>query len=143
MPSFEMPDFYVPWPARLNPNLEAARAHSKVWAREMGILGGFQDDAGPHIWDERDFDRHDYALFCAYIHPEAPTPELNLMTDWNVWAFYVDDYFLQVYKRSKDHAGAKKYLDRVLLFMPLDLNSLPTPTNPMERGLADVWLRTA
>ncbi len=143
MPSFEMPDFYVPWPARLNPNLETARAHSKVWAREMGILGELQEEGSPNLWDEGDFDKHDYARLCAYIHPEAPAPELDLMTDWNVWAFYVDDYFLKVYKQSKDPAGAKKYLDRVLLFMPLDLKSLPAPTNPMERGLADLWLRTA
>jgi germacradienol/geosmin synthase len=143
MQPFELPDFYVPWPARLNPNLDAARVHSKAWALEMGILDSLQDQGSPKIWDERAFDRHDYALLCAYIHPEAPTPELNLMADWNVWAFYVDDYFLQVYKRPKDHDGAKKYLDRVLLFMPVDLSPPPEPTNPMERGLADLWSRTA
>ena len=32
---FELPEFYVPWPARLNPSLESARRHSKAWAREM------------------------------------------------------------------------------------------------------------
>lgn len=143
MQPFELPDFYVPWPARLNPNLDVARAHSKVWAYEVGILGTAQDESTPKIWDERDFERHDYALFCAYIHPETPGPELNLMTDWNVWAFYVDDYFLQVYKQANDHAGAKRYLDRVPLFMPVDLDSMPPPTNPMERGLSDVWMRTA
>ena len=142
MQSFELPDFYVPWPARLNPNLDAARAHSKLWAREMGILDAPQADS-IKTWDERTFDRHDYTLLCAYIHPEAPLPELNLMTDWNVWAFYVDDYFLQVYKQSKDRAGAKEYLDRVLVFMPVDLSPLPVPNNPTECALADLWLRTA
>ena len=141
MQPFELPDFYVPWPARLNPNLDAARSHSKTWAQEIGILGSSQDEG--MIWDERSFDKHDYPLFCAYVHPEAPSPELNLMTDWNVWAFYVDDYFLKVYKRSKDRDGAKEYLDRVLLFMPVDLSSSLAPTNPMERGLSDLWSRTA
>lgn len=144
MQPFKLPDFYVPHPARLNPNLNAARAHTKAWAREMGILAAPQNEDEPGIWSEYNFDRHDYALFCAYIHPEAPTPELSLMTDWNVWAFYVDDFFLKVYKQSQDRAGAKQYLDRVLLFMPVDLFSpIPIPTNPTERGLADVWLRTA
>jgi len=143
MQPFELPDFYVPWPARLNPNLDTARTHSKAWALEMGILHTLEDKDNVKIWDERDFDSQDYALFCAYVHPEAPRPELNLMTDWNVWAFYVDDYFLQVYKQSKDHVGGRKYLNRVPLFMPVDLSPLPTPTNPMERGLADLWLRTA
>jgi germacradienol/geosmin synthase len=139
---FELPDFYVPWPARLNPNLDVARAHSKEWAREVGILDASIGD-GSQIWDEQTFDRHDYALFCAYVHPEAPTEELNLMVDWNVWAFYVDDYFLKVYKRCNDRSGAKKYLDRVLLFMPVNLGPLPEPSNPMECALTDLWLRTA
>lgn len=142
MQSFILPDFYVPWPARQNPNLEAARIHSKAWARAMGILHTGQDDS-PQVWDDENFDKHDYPLLCAYIHPETPIPELNLMTDWNVWAFYVDDYFLQVYKQSKDYKGAKEYLDRVLVFMPIDLALLPVPTNPTERALADLWLRTA
>ncbi|NEU74720.1 hypothetical protein PI95_019700 [Hassallia byssoidea VB512170] len=31
MQPFKLPEFYMPWPARLNPNLEAARVHSKAW----------------------------------------------------------------------------------------------------------------
>jgi germacradienol/geosmin synthase len=143
MQPFELPDFYVPWPARLNPNLDASRLHSKAWAQEMGILGAPESESSSKIWSEHDFDKHDYALLCAYIHPDVESLMLNLMTDWNVWAFYVDDYFFQFYKQPKDHKGAKKYLDRVLVFMPADLSPLPAATNPMERGLADLWLRTA
>ena len=144
MPPFELPNFYLPWPARLNPNLETARIHSKAWAYKMGILGPDATDEHNHkIWDERDFDKHDYALLCSYIHPETPGPELNLMTEWNIWAFYVDDYFLRVYQHAKDRVGSKKYLDRVPLFMPVDLVLLSEPTNPMERALADLWMRTA
>ena len=113
--------------------------HSKAWAREMNILS--KDNS--KTWDEQTFDLHDYALFCAYIHPETSSDELNLMTDWNVWGFYVDDYFLRVYKQANDHAGGKQYLDRIPLFMPVDLSPPPTPINPMERGLIDLWLRTA
>ncbi|BAZ68410.1 MAG: hypothetical protein KME28_11335 [Pelatocladus maniniholoensis HA4357-MV3] len=52
---FELPSCYVPWLARLNPNLEAARVHSKAWAYEMGILGGAEgsEDYDYGIWDER------------------------------------------------------------------------------------------
>jgi hypothetical protein len=44
MPPLGLPDFYVPYPARLNPHLGSARTHTKAWAREMGIL-----DAPPSI----------------------------------------------------------------------------------------------
>lgn len=143
MQPFELPDFYVPWPARLNPNLETARIHSKAWAREMGIIDPPPNEVGTKIWDERDLDAHDYALLCSYTHPEAPSPELNLVTDWYVWVFYFDDHFLELYKRPQDRAGAKQYLDRLPMFMPVDLSTPPEPTNPVERGLANLWARTA
>ena len=38
MQPFKLPEFYMPWPARLNQNLEVARVHSKAWAYYMGIL---------------------------------------------------------------------------------------------------------
>ncbi|MDD5037013.1 MAG: family 2 encapsulin nanocompartment cargo protein terpene cyclase [Methylococcaceae bacterium] len=143
MQPFELPEFYVPWPARLNPNLDAARIHSKEWAQQMGIIDAQQDEHNPKIWDEHDLDSHDYALLCAYTHPEAPSQELNLVTDWYVWVFYFDDHFLEVYKRPQDREGAKQYLDRLPMFMPVDLSTPPEPTNPVERGLADLWVRTA
>lgn len=140
---FELPEFYVPWPARLNPHLEAARVHSKAWAREMGMVGAPKDGSAPEIWDEARFDAMDYALLCAYTHPEAPGPELDLVTDWYVWVFYFDDHFLEVYKRPQDRQGAKRYLDRLPSFMPLAPGARPPePTNPVERGLANLWART-
>lgn len=134
----------MPWPARLNPNLEAARVHSKAWAYEMGILGSKEEAQGQPIWDERKFDAHDYALLCSYTHPDAPATELDLVTDWYVWVFFFDDHFLEIYKRSQDMVGAKEYLDRLPAFMPIYPNETPTvPTNPVERGLANLWSRTA
>ena len=41
---------------------------STEWAREMGML------EGSGIWEERDLDAHDYALLCAYTHPDCDGP---------------------------------------------------------------------
>ncbi|MHC5935640.1 family 2 encapsulin nanocompartment cargo protein terpene cyclase [Nostoc sp.] len=144
MQPFKLPEFYMPWPARLNPNLEAARVHSKAWAYEMGILGSQEEAEGEPIWDERTFDAHDYALLCSYTHPDAPGTELDLVTDWYVWVFFFDDHFLEIYKRTQDMAGAKEYLDRLPAFMSVYPTETPAvPTNPVERGLANLWSRTA
>lgn len=143
MQPFELPEFYMPYPARLNPHLEGARKHTKAWAHEMGILGSRQDPQGMSIWDEAKFDSMDYALLCSYTHPDAPPRELDLVTDWYVWVFYFDDHFLETYKRTQDQAGAKEYLDGLPAFMPLGPADTPTePTNPVERGLIDLWART-
>jgi len=143
MQPFELPDFYMPYPARLNPHLEGARAHSKAWARDMGIIGSPEQSHSEAIWDEHDLDSHDYALLCSYTHPDASATELDLITDWYVWVFFFDDHFLEIYKRTKDMEGAKAYLARLHAFMPVvPPETPPVPTNPVERGLADLWART-
>ncbi|MFA7764308.1 terpene synthase family protein [Streptomyces sp. NRRL S-448] len=134
---FQLPDFYVPYPARLNPHLEDARTHTKRWARDFGML------EGSGVWEESDLDSHDYALLCSYTHPDCDRDALALVTDWYVWVFFFDDHFLEMYKRSQDRDGAKQYLDRLAAFMPMDLSDgFPEPTNPVEAGLADLWART-
>jgi germacradienol/geosmin synthase len=127
----------MPYPARLNPHLEYAREHSKAWAREMVMI------EGSDIWDEHDFDSHDYALLCAYTHPDCTAEQLALVTDWYVWVFFFDDHFVELYKRSPDMRGAKAYLDRLPMFMPVEAGAaVPEPTNAVEAGLADLWRRT-
>jgi germacradienol/geosmin synthase len=140
MQPFELPEFYMPYPARLNPHLEQARTHSKAWAYEMDMIDVPQH--GTKIWDEHDLDSHDYALLCAYTHPDCSGPDLDLITDWYVWVFYFDDHFLELFKRTHDLPAAREYLDRLAAFMPVSGEITETPENPVERGLADLWTRT-
>lgn len=140
MQPFQLPEFYMAHPARLNPHLQRARRHSKTWAYEMDMIDVPQQ--GVPIWDEQDFDSHDYALLCAYTHPDADGEALDLVTDWYVWVFYFDDHFLELYKRTPDIAAAREHLDRLALFMPVDGAITEEPRNPVELGLADLWSRT-
>ncbi len=142
MNPYHLPEFYLPWPARLNPHLETTRAHTRQWATAMGFFepvepGGFL------VFEEDTFEAMDFGGLCAHTHPDAPAPELDLITDWYVWVFYIDDHFLEVYKRPMDKAGAKAHIRRLPMFMPVDLATpMPEPINPVERALADLWLRT-
>ncbi|HLK01461.1 MAG TPA: germacradienol/geosmin synthase [Streptosporangiaceae bacterium] len=140
MPAYNLPDFYTPYPARISPHLERARAHSKDWARSMRMIGA--PDGEPIIWTERDLDAHDYALLCSCTHPDTTADLLDLVTDWYVWVFYFDDHFLEMYKRTGDLDAAKRYLDRLPQFMPLDGAITASPENPVESGLKDLWTRT-
>jgi germacradienol/geosmin synthase len=139
---FELPEFYMVHPARLNPNLEEARVHTRKWARDFDMLDTPAFEGGEIIWSEAKLDAMDYALLCAYTHPECSAEILNLVTDWYVWVFFFDDHFLELYKKPKDIKGAKKYLDGLREFMPLHGAITATPTNPVEAGLKDLWERT-
>jgi len=139
---FELPEFYMVHPARLNPNLEGARVHTRKWARDFDMIDTPAFAGGEIIWSEAKLEAMDYALLCAYTHPECSGEILNLVTDWYVWVFFFDDHFLELYKKPKDIKGAKKYLDGLREFMPLHGEITATPTNPVEAGLKDLWERT-
>jgi germacradienol/geosmin synthase len=132
-------EVYMPFPARLNPNLDAARRHSKEWARRMGMLDSEPGVPGVGIWDAHQFDIFDLALCGAMIDPHAAAPKLDLTADWLVWGTYADDYFPAIYGRTRDMAGAKAFNERLPAFMPLDLT--PTPPRPRRRPIRwrPVW----
>lgn len=137
---FALPEFYMPYAARLNPHLEGARRHTKAWAVAVGILS--RD--GSAVWDEATFDAMDFALFTASTHPDAPAQVLETLTDWYVWGWYLDDFVAQAYEREHDLGAARGYLDRLPAFMPeVPGTAVPEPENPMERAACDLWLRTA
>jgi germacradienol/geosmin synthase len=141
MEPFTLPEFYLPYPARLNPRLERSREHSMAWARQMGMLDA-PTPRGGVVWDEAALAKMDYALMCAYTHPDCDGPTLDLITDWYVWVFFFDDHFLEEFKYSRDLAGARAYLDHLELFMTAEGETPPQPTSPAEAGLADLWVRT-
>jgi germacradienol/geosmin synthase len=141
MQAFTLPDFYLPYPARINPQLERSREHSAAWARQMGKLDA-RGPGGGLVWDEAALAKMDYALMCAYTHPDCDGAMLDLITDWYTWVFFFDDHFLEHFKYSRDLPGAKAYLDHLQEIMTGDGQAPPEPENAAEKGLKDLWERT-
>lgn len=142
MTSFEMPVFDVPFEARLNPNVDRARAHGMTWARDMAMFGPQLGARGGTIWDSDRFRSMDLGLFASLCVPAAPPELLDLITEWTVWGFFLDDFFLDAFKRTRDFASAKVFVERLPAFMTAGDLPAATPTNPIEAGLADLWART-
>jgi germacradienol/geosmin synthase len=138
MQAFTLPEFYLPYPARLNPHLPGTREHSTAWAESMGMLDAPKPSGGV-VWNQAQLDAMDYPLMCAYTHPDCDQATLDLITDWYVWVFFFDDHFLEHFKYSRDHQGARQYLENLERFMD---DTEDEPANPAEAGLKDLWART-
>ncbi|GIH59165.1 terpene synthase [Microbispora rosea subsp. aerata] len=141
--SVRLPEPYMPFQVRDNPHLEAARAANVEWCAAMGFFDGVPGIPATAVWTEPQLVGFDFALCASGIDPDATADELNLATDWLAWGTYGDDYYPLVYGRARDLIGAKLGNRRLKELMPLDLVPRLTPMTGLERGLADLWRRTA
>jgi germacradienol/geosmin synthase len=137
----KLPEFYMPYTARVNGHLERSRRHCIEWAHQMEMLT--PAPGGVAIWDEESLASFDFANCAARIHPDASGPQLDVSSGWLTWGTYADDYFPVVFRSTRNMAGAKAFNARLPEFMPLDCAATPPPANPVEAGLADLWIRTA
>ncbi|MGW6308928.1 terpene synthase family protein, partial [Streptomyces niveus] len=87
--------------------------------------------------------RIDVPLCAAGIHPDATREGLDLTSDWLAWGTYGDDLFPVLFGGTRDLAAAKVCNERLSLFMPVETLDTPPPLSALERGLADLWVRTA
>ncbi|GAA4196968.1 germacradienol/geosmin synthase [Microbispora amethystogenes] len=138
-----LPEPYMPFEVRDNPHLDAARAADLEWCAAMGFFDGVPGIPATAVWDERRLAGFDLALCASGITPDATADELVLATNWLAWGTYGDDYYPRVFGAARDLVGAKLMNRRLKELMPLDLVPRMTPLTGLERGLADLWPRTA
>jgi germacradienol/geosmin synthase len=108
----------------------------------MGMIGPLAV-RGDGVWTDARYDSLELALFAALTHPLAERDKLHLLTLWDVWAFALDDHVFAAFKAGRDLVGARAFVARLPEFMPADCGATPPPLNCVERGLADLWARTA
>nr|WP_017541290.1 hypothetical protein [Nocardiopsis halophila] len=137
-----LPDIPIHYPLRMSPHLDAAREHSLEWVRSMGMLDEVPG-VGAVVWSEEKFTGYDLALCAAAIHADSSLEKLEVSTDWLCWGTYGDDYYPLVYGARRDVAAGRLSHERLGAFMPLDLGLVPEPLDPMERGLEELWRRSA
>ncbi|MEV5342905.1 germacradienol/geosmin synthase Cyc2 [Streptomyces sp. NPDC052676] len=130
-----IPDIRMPFPLRLNPGLDGARARLLPWAHRMGILS-------EGVWDEDKLHAYDLPLCSAGLDPDGSDEALDLSAQWLAWGTYGDDYYPLVFGHRRDLAAARLTTERLAACMPLAGEEPVVPVNGMERALSDLWHRT-
>src|SRR5690606_31844900 len=137
-----LPEFDIPYPARVNPHRERAGRNVVAWAREMGMFSP-QPRLPVPVWTAETLTGMALEICAASLDPDAGPEALDLATQWLACGTYGDDYFPALFHRDRDMAGAKLFNARVPAFLPLDCGATPVPGNAFEASLADLWRRTA
>ncbi|MFC8531250.1 germacradienol/geosmin synthase [Nocardia sp. NPDC057227] len=141
-----LPEFDVPFDLGLSPHLGTARAESVEWAERVGFHDPLPEFGGRRLWTRADTVGFDFALCSAGLDPDASPAALTLSAEWLTWGTWGDDYFPVAFPAAGSvgsMAAAKACAARLAEFTPLELDAVPEPSTPLERGLAELWPRTA
>ncbi|MBP1150944.1 MULTISPECIES: terpene synthase family protein [Methylocaldum] len=130
MSTITLPEFYCPFPSRLNSHAEAANRHTLAWVRRFNL-----------VTDDREWQRLEASKFswlAARAYPDAPYEGLNIVSDWNTWLFIRDD--------QCDESGFGRSPDKLAHFHERLTEILtgrePNETDlPLARALHDLYLR--
>ncbi len=119
------------WPG--NPSVDLLNRDGDAWTYSMGLL--------PVAADPDEWAAIGLADCTAWCYPFAAEDELFLAYHLYAWMFALDLLFPRTFKAERDLTGARAMVDRLSLFMPLEGTSHAIPDHPIERSLADLWLR--
>ncbi|MGW1548571.1 terpene synthase family protein [Streptomyces sp. NPDC002346] len=131
----ELPEIYCPFPQRTNPHVAHTREHLDNWTRNTGLV--HRDSAR-----ER-FEQADFGAFVGMVYPTANEHNLDLVADWFVWLFLVDDQLDDGYlgrspERVRDVVTLMRSVVEGTRTGPLPDEDLPAAVV----ALADLWERT-
>ena len=92
---FELPEFYVGWPARLNPSVERRARTPRRGRARWGSSTRRPRTTRPRSGARRSSTRWTTRCCARTRIRTRSAAELDLVTDWYVWVFYFDDHFLE------------------------------------------------
>lgn len=134
----EPPRILSPFPHRLNPHADQARAHLHAWVARAGLV---RRDSARIRFTEADF-----SWFAAMVYPTADAQHLNLMADWFAWFFVLDDH-LDDGEIGRSLARLGKLADQmqaVIESADFGAEFVARPdVPPVVSSLAELWTRTA
>ncbi|MFI6442234.1 terpene cyclase [Streptomyces sp. NPDC050759] len=129
-------DIDSPFPFRISPFVDGARAHMTNWVRQTGLVR--RASAGQR------FERADFGWFAAVVYPAATAPRLDLLADWFAWLFLVDDQLDDgEFGRDPDHLRTVIGQLRTVLESTDGQVDLGVRAPTAVSALADLWRRTA
>ena len=117
--TFQIPSFYMPFPARVNPHVDETRPRVRAWAHSMGLLEPQHTDSHHGGWSAEIFDRADFTRFTALTYPHASARELELLSGWHSVIWCLDDIFLPWCEALGKREQILDRIERLMSFLPV------------------------
>lgn len=122
-------NLWCPFEEAINPHATQTQQATTAWARRFGLL--------PSMQAALRFDRFRFATLMARAYPHAPLPTLQIIADFNSWAFLIDDYNER--QLGCDPLMQTRFHNRLLAI--LDGGTTTDYEAPFFRALADLSVR--
>jgi 5-epi-alpha-selinene synthase len=120
---------WCPFEEAINPNVAQAQYATTVWAQRFGLV--------PSTQAASRFERFRFATLMARAYPNAPLPALQVIADFNSWAFLIDDYNER--QLGCDPAMLTRFHSRLMTV--LDGGTTADHEAPFFRALSDLSVR--
>ncbi len=128
----KLPRFVVPFSPRMSPHQVAVEAHSRLWAKEYGL-----------VRNAKAMKRFDMACFsglAARTYPSANFHDLCIVNDWTVWLFMQDDQFDEA-EIGKQSQQLQNYANQVINLLENPRPCTLENDGPLLASLAELWQR--
>lgn len=132
MPSFKLPEFYSPFPVRINPHREAVEARIHAWIVSIGLAGS--EAALQRIT------KSDFGGLVARTYLHASADDLFVIYVFNLFLFTFDDQFDDT-RLGTDTAATREAMKKFRDFMQRQREGNPTPANIIEKVWQYYWVR--
>lgn len=102
--NMSLPSLFCPFPSAINKHAETVHQQTLKWVLCFNLVGG--DEAYQRLCKSK------FGWLVARAYPDAPLEELQIVSDWTIWLFILDDYFDELAKQPNQLADiCTKFID--------------------------------
>jgi 5-epi-alpha-selinene synthase len=131
MKNLVLPQLYCPFPSAVNTHIDCLNKHTVEWVHQFNLI--IRSKA-----QQKQFEASEFGYLAACIYPYAEYEQLEILCDWNIWLFFLDDQFDET-ALGREPESISDYNTRLIELLRL---SYPlVGTDPLFQALFEIKQR--